>query len=1193
MDMQTKDFRVLLGNEAISRGLVEAGCQFISAYPGTPSSEILPAVVQFKEELGLELYAEWSTNEKVALETALAVAYAGKRAAVAMKQVGLNVAADPALSSAYIGVVGGLLLIVADDPGLHSSQTEQDSRLFALFAKIPALDPSDPREARDMVAHAFALSERHQIPVLLRPTVRVCHSEQAIECRQVDAPLRPADFMKNPQRWAATPRARMQLHQQLNDKLAAIEGEFADWPGNRASYPDPDDQATYPLGIVASGVCYAHLMDRLEPLGLSNRLPILKIVTPYPLPQALVEPFAERCERLLVLEETDAAVELQMRLQKPVWGRLSGHVPAHGELTPATLEKLLASAAAEAGLHIPERGANRMQAEVAKLGLPVRRPTLCPGCGHRAVFYQLRRAFPDALFPGDIGCYTLGLNLGAVDTVHDMGASISMASGFYHAYAQDGKTPPIFATIGDGTFYHSGAAGLENAVYNGARFVLLVLDNATTGMTGMQPTPESGATADGRAGNVIDLEKLISGCGIRYLKRADPHDLAAFQRILLDALDHTRQEDGGIAVVVARYVCVTEKKGLGPNRTPIPVEVHHGPRPRSPENHAALAPDWLPRHVDRLSPCSEACPAGNDIERLMKLGAAGKWSEAAAMLYEEHPFPSTLGRVCPHPCENGCNRAAHDGALSINALERVAGDRGGSAAQYVRPGPASGKRVAVVGGGPSGLVAAYHLARLGHAVEIYEAQPEIGGMLRWAITEYRLPTKVLERELEVFASLGVKVNTGVRLGKELRWSDLDLFDAVFIATGAWKPRRLNIPGETLDGVYNGLDYLCQVRSGSAPALGARVAIIGGGNTAIDAARTARRKGATVEVYYDQLLAIPEEVTAARSEGITLHHAMVPVAFEAGAGGRLNLFLRDLAAAPPQADDPVVPFHTRTDTADCVLVCIGGDADLDYLESGDLAESGRIRIDAWGRSRQARVFAGGDASSAGVGTVVGAINAGKRAALAIDAQLGGRPLDAPALQLASGPGIAAGIVYGEAASTPSARAGQVKSAPGPNEVRLPFFRKVARAAAPHRAPEDAIWNFEEVNLGLGSQAASMEASERCFHCGVCTHCDICLAVCPSAAISKVDGAYRVDPAKCTGCRLCAAECPRSAISMPQTGVCIACGYCTTSFECPALLRGPDGMVSIDRRTCIDCGVCVQVCAQGAIRPRQAESTEVRL
>ncbi len=1180
MDARTGDHRVLLGNEAISRGLVEAGCQFMTAYPGTPSSEILPAVIEFGRELGFKVYAEWSTNEKVALETALAAAYSGKRAAVAMKQVGLNVAADPALSAAYIGVVGGLLLIVADDPGLHSSQTEQDSRLFALFAKIPALDPSSPQEARDMVALGFALSERHQLPVMLRPTVRICHSEQSIECMMPDAPSRVAAFEKNPRRWAATPRARALQHQQLNQKLAAIEQEFESFPGNHAFFP-PGLAPRAPLGIVAAGVSYAYLNDVLEALGLAAQLPILKIATAYPLPRKLVADFASRCERLLVFEETDAAIEMQIRLAIPVWGRLTGHVPSHGELTPGVIEKLVVAAAREAGLAATERAANRLQALVTGMELPIRRPTFCPGCGHRSVFYALRRAFPEAIFPGDIGCYTLGLNQGSVDTVHDMGASISMASGFYHAHAQDGNTPPIFATIGDGTFFHSGAAGLESAVYNGARFVLLVLDNGTTGMTGMQPTPEFGETADGHAGGIVHLETLIRGCGVGYLEHADPGDLAAFQRVLLDALDHSRKPDGGIAVVLARYACVTQMKGLGPNKLPLPVDVHHGARP--------LDTSLLPRHRDRLSPCAEACPAGNDIERLMTLAATDNWQEAARLLYAEHPFPSTLGRVCPHPCESKCNRDAHDGALSINAIERMAGDRGHSAAAFVTRGPATGKSIAVVGGGPSGLTAAYHLARRGHEVEIIEARSEIGGMLRWAITEYRLPSQVLARELEVFAALGVKIRTGVRLGRDMAWSELDRFDAVYLATGAWRQRRLNLPGEDLPDVLSGLDFLSMARAGEAPPLGRHVVIVGGGNTAIDAARTARRKGASVvDVYYDVLLAIPGEVAAARAEGIVFHHAVVPAAFEARQNGGLRLLLRDLAVPRPESIDAAAIFHTATTVADSVLVCIGGDADLSYLAQPELRENGRLAVDAWGRTRQARVFAGGDASSVGAGTVTGAINAGKRAALAIDEFLGGRPIDAPALQLGSGPGIAASIAWSTAASP---RSLQQQIAAGPQDIRLPFFRKTPRAEARHRAPDDSIWNFDEVNFGLGSAEAASEARERCFHCGVCTHCDICVHVCPSAAITQVDGTYRIDAGKCTGCRICAAECPRGAIAMPQTGVCIACGYCTTMFECPSLKKGPDGTVAIDRRTCIDCGMCVQVCAQGAIRPRQTLMTSV--
>lgn len=1189
--MQSVEHRILLGNEAISRGLIEGGCQFITAYPGTPSSEILPAVVQFKEELGLTTYAEWSTNEKVALETALAAAYSGKRTAVAMKQVGLNVAADPALSSAYIGVVGGLVLVVADDPGPQSSQTEQDSRLFALFAKIPALDPSSPQEAKDLAALAFELSERHQIPVMLRPTVRICHAKQSVACGSVDAAVRPARFEKNPRRWAATPKARYQLHLQLNQKLAAIEKEFETWEGNRAIFPDGLGDRPAPLGIVASGVSYAYLADLLEPLDLGSRVAVLKLATAFPLPRTLVEDFAGRCERLLVLEETDIAVETQIRVGKAVWGRLSGHVPPQGELTPEVLEQVVTQAAREAGLEPKSRHLGALRAAVGSLELPIRRPTLCPGCGHRAAFYALRRSFPDGLFPGDIGCYTLGLNLGGVDTVHDMGASISMAAGFFHAYNQDGQTPPIFATIGDGTFFHSGAAGLASAVYNGARFVLVVLDNETTGMTGMQPTPEFGTTADGHPGRTVSLEALIRGCGVEHLTTGNPYDLPRFQRLLSDALDHTRSRHGGVAVIVARYACVTQVKGLGPYVKPTPVEVRYGPVPRAEGVTAALDPTWMPRHEDKVSPCCEACPAGNDIERVMALAGEGRFEEAARALYEEHPFPSILGRVCPHPCEPACNRAGYDGAVSVRSLERAAGDAAHSAALTAVPPPALGRSVAVVGGGPAGLTAAYHLARLGYTVDLLEARPEVGGMLRWAIPEYRLPASVLDRELAVFAALGVRIHAGRRVGSDLPWSELDRFDAVFVATGAWRERSLGIDGEDREGVFKGLDFLGRVRGGAPPSVGRRVAVLGGGNTALDAARAARRLGAEVTVYYRrsaaEIRAIPEEVTAARAEGVFFRFHVVPVLVAAGRARRLSLRLREADqrepeafAVRPPAGEAASEFWTEVDT---VVVAVGADPDVGFLDGGGLCEEGRIRVDAWGRTRLPRLFAGGDASTRASGTVAGAVNAGKRAALAIHAALSHEPLAEGALRLCRGPGIAAEVAHRGGQST---RAARVQAVPPLRTINLRHFPEAARAEARQRRPEEAIWGFEEADLGLPPERAVEEARERCFHCGVCTECDTCLKVCPSGAISRGDGGYRVDPQKCTGCRLCQVECPRSAITMPAVGSCIGCGYCVTWLECPSLVRRADGLVEIDRRTCVDCGLCAQVCCQGAIQPREA-------
>lgn len=544
---------VLLGNEAIARGIVESGCHVVTSYPGTPSSEILPAVVRFKKELSLNTHVEWSINEKVAYEVALAASYTGKRAAVVMKQVGLNVAADPLMSSAYTGVKGGFVIVSCDDPGPHSSQTEQDTRFYALFAKVPALDPSSPREAKEMVKAAFELSERHRLPVILRPAIRVSHARQNVEFAPVATLERPADFVKDPGRWAATPRFRLQLHKELNEKLDSIREEFETSDLN-TSLRGQDRR----LGFIACGSCYSVLRDTLKEWDLEGRFPILKIGTAHPLPQKLVGGFIAGCEQVLVLEEPDAVVELQILDKGKVVGRLNGVVPAAGELTPEVICQLLAQKAGELGIELPQEiDTGHLAQLVADLGLPVRRPRLCPGCMHRAAFFGMKRALGSkAIYPGDIGCYTLGLNLNAVDTCLDMGGAVTIASGLYQAYHQDGKDVPIAATIGDSTFLHSGVTALSSAVHNGARFVLVILDNSTTAMTGMQPTADSGVLADGNMGQRVAIRDLVQACGVRFIEEVDPYEVRKFEALVKRAREHTRKPNGGIAVVIAKRPCV-------------------------------------------------------------------------------------------------------------------------------------------------------------------------------------------------------------------------------------------------------------------------------------------------------------------------------------------------------------------------------------------------------------------------------------------------------------------------------------------------------------------------------------------------------------------------------------------------------------------------------------------------------------
>ncbi len=547
---------ILLGNGAIARGLVENGCHLVYSYPGTPSSEILPEVVRYKKTLDLGTYIEWSVNEKVAFDNAYAASLTGKRSCVIMKQVGLNVASDSLMSSAYTGVKGGMIIVSCDDPGPHSSQTEQDSRFFAMFAHVPVFDPSHPQEDHDVIEKAFAMSEKYEIPVIVRSTTRICHALASIKTGPVKHFERKASFKKDPSRWAATPKYRYKLHRELNEKLVRIAEDILH---------DKDltsvtlEGNSFDLGIISSGVSYSILKDILQELSLDTVIPVLKLCVPYPFPEKAVLDFCVRCKQILIIEDAEPVIEMQIKTQKNILGRFTGHIPGEGELTPEIIYSSVKSVWNKE-LKDDSDFTTFIKSSMESMKLPVHIPALCPGCGHRAAFFAIKKAFPRAIYTGDIGCYTLGINLGAVDTVLDMGASITMATGFYQAYHQDGIKEPVIATIGDSTFYHSGTSGLLNGVYNKARFILVILDNSITAMTGMQPTAGTGELPDGNTGNPIPLIELVRGCGVTYIKELDPYELSGFISALKEAGEYTMREDGGIAVIIAKHPCILHTK---------------------------------------------------------------------------------------------------------------------------------------------------------------------------------------------------------------------------------------------------------------------------------------------------------------------------------------------------------------------------------------------------------------------------------------------------------------------------------------------------------------------------------------------------------------------------------------------------------------------------------------------------------
>ena len=552
MDQPLKK-ELMMGNEAIARGLLENGCAVATSYPGTPASEILASVARNQKRFDIQMHTQWAVNEKVAFEIAYAGSMAGRRTAVSMKQVGLNVASDPLMSAAYMGTVGGFVVISADDPGPHSSQTEQDSRMMAMMAKIPVLDPDSPRQAKDMIAMAFRLSETYRTPVMLRPTTRVCHSRQDVMPGPISAPQGGPDFKKDPSRWAATPKFRHRLHLELEEKLAQIAGHSDTAPRVINS------RASGRKAVVSCGVASAYTAEVLKRLGLWDRLPLFQVLQPYPLHTGFMQLLQTGYDEVLVIEETTGIIEMQLADRTRIKGKLNHVVPRVGELLPETIEALAADFA----------GVKTTIPSVTQV--PGRRPTLCAGCPHRASFFAIKKAAPKGIYTSDIGCYTLGLNLKAVDTVLCMGAAISQAAGFYQVYKHEKKRPDIVATIGDSTFFHAGVPALIDAVNQNVRFVLVILDNRTTAMTGSQPTPATGKSAAGDDLVRVELESLVKGCGIHFLEVGDPYDTKAFIKVVKAAVAFSRSE--GPAVVIARHPCIIDLARQGKAADPIEVMV--------------------------------------------------------------------------------------------------------------------------------------------------------------------------------------------------------------------------------------------------------------------------------------------------------------------------------------------------------------------------------------------------------------------------------------------------------------------------------------------------------------------------------------------------------------------------------------------------------------------------------------------
>lgn len=542
----TAGSRVLLsGNEAIALGAFHAGLKVATAYPGTPSTEILETLVKFDG-----IYGEWSTNEKVAVEVAMGASYAGVRCLSAMKHVGLNVAADALLSASGTGVKGGLVIVSADDPGMHSSQNEQDNRHYAKLAKIPVVEPYDSQSAYDFIRLAFEISEHYDTPVLFRTTTRVSHSKSVVCTKE---PFKKIDenpqFVFDPEKFVMLPAYARKRHVVVEERINKLKEYAESCVLNEVIEGDKN------LGIITSGISFQYVRE------VFPNASILRLGMTYPLPEKLIREFSTGVKKTIVIEELDPFVE---DIVKSMGIEVSGKsfIPITGELSP----EIVASCACQAGLLEWEKKVGT----VSEISLPQRPPSLCSGCPHRGLFYTLARhprrrkkmtssssnqISGGLVITGDIGCYTLGAYppLLGLDTCACMGAGIGHAVGMEKAGVDD----KLLAIIGDSTFMHSGMTGLANAVYNKSRITVVILDNMTTAMTGHQGHPGTGVTASGKESIPVDLEEVVRGLGVQKVKVIDAFDVKTLGNEVKNAIESEQ-----LSVLIVRGECPTAKSCL-------------------------------------------------------------------------------------------------------------------------------------------------------------------------------------------------------------------------------------------------------------------------------------------------------------------------------------------------------------------------------------------------------------------------------------------------------------------------------------------------------------------------------------------------------------------------------------------------------------------------------------------------------
>ncbi len=1075
----------MLGNEAFARGAIEAGVQCVASYPGTPSSEITETLVNVSKDVGF--YAEWSVNEKVALEVAIAGSVSGLRSLAIMKHVGVNVAHDPLMTASYMGARGGLVLVSADDPGQWSSQNEQDNRYIARQGYIPVLEPATGQEAKDMMADAFRLSEEFGQMFMIRSVTRIGHARSDVTFGEISRDIRQGKFVKDPVKLVCLPANFRKNRQLVIDRMVRIKKAVDNLPYNRLALKDGAK-----LGIIASGISYGYTVEAIRLLNLEDKISLLKIGTPYPLPVKLTKQLLKSVPAVLVAEELEPFVEDEVKV---ITKDNDIDVKIHGKDLLSLVGELSTRQVAEAistltGVKpsVDFAAIDKIKIETEAL-LPVRPPTMCAGCPHRSSAYAINIACQryeaetgkTPVKTGDIGCYALAANppLNSDDIAICMGGAFGLGSGFPHVV-----DVPVVAHLGDSTFFHSGIPPMINSVFNKANVAMVVLDNSTTGMTGFQPHPG----APEGDGVPVKIEDIARASGVKFVEVVDAFDVAE----LIDTMEKAIRFEGPSLVVVRRLCNILdarEKRRQGVKTLPYEVDQ---------EKCVAGSPPS----------CQATCPMHIDIRGYVGLIKEGRFDEALALIKEVLPFPGIIGRVCTRPCEKKCVRGDIEEAIAINALKRSAVDYGQVADDY-SIAPEKDKKVAIVGGGPSGIMAAYTLRKDGYKVTIFEAMPKLGGMMTVGIPEFRLPRDIITNEIDVINKLGVELRLNTQVGKDIELEALHKdYDAVFVAIGAHMSRSLGVENDKADGVIDGTEFLHKVNIGEEAPTGGKVVIVGGGNVAVDCARTCVRLGfKDVNIVYrrsrEEMPAIEEEITEAEKEGVKIQLLAGPSRVVADSGKVTGMeFIKNKLGEPDESGrrrpEPIAGSEFVIDTP-LVISAIGEQPDLQIM-SGEYSKAvsgGLIKADPVTLQIGIKgVFAGGDAVR-GPATVIEALAAGKKAAISIDRYLKGEPLDTR------------------------------RESEGVYESKLTVdtfgIGQQSRIDMPTLPAEERQGNFREVELGLSREDAIKEA-ERCLSC----ECRLCINLLGCPAIITEGEDVVIDSTQCPGCGVCAHVCPHDVI-----------------------------------------------------------------